>query len=174
VVQVRKGDVAERSGNSLGLIEPYRLAHRTAGVEKQVDRQVPLFIEQPKQQPVQPLVGIPVDVPEVVAWRVLSMVGELESPSTLLRRAVRPMLSGERTPGDHVQVLELLQQIRFKSKGHGVGACPDRWRSLRVGRHGREHFTDERIRIGLLGLALEIEQQPVAQGRKGRRSDVVD
>ena len=93
-------------------------AHRLARIDEEVDRQILLFVEQPQQQAAEPLVGLPVDLPEVVAGRVAAMVGELEAAAALGREPVGAALADEGALGDHVQVLQLLQEVVFESERH--------------------------------------------------------
>ena len=123
-IQVREADVAEPGDDASRLVEFRRLDHRPAGVEKQVDRQVLLFVEQPEQQPVQALVGLPVDVAEVVAGRILAVIGELQPAPALARQPVGAILPGERALRDDVQVLELFEEVVFKSAAALVQQTP--------------------------------------------------
>ena len=117
-IQVREADVAQGRRNASRHVELRRLGHRSADVEHQVDREVALFIEEPKQQPVQPLIGLPVDVAVVITGGVRTMVGEFKTASALRRQPVGAVLPGQRALGDDVQVLELLEEVVFEAEGH--------------------------------------------------------
>ena len=117
-IQMREADVAQRGRNPARLVELGRLGHRSRRVDEQIDRQVLLLVEQTQEQPVQTLIGLPVDVPEVVARRVLPVIGELEPAATLAREPIRPILARKRLLRDDVQVLELLEKVVFKSQSH--------------------------------------------------------
>ena len=88
-VEMHEADVAERRRDPARHVELRRLRHRSADVEHQVDRQVALLVEQPEQQPVQPLVRLPVDVAEVVAGGVRPVIGELQPAPALAASAGR-------------------------------------------------------------------------------------
>ena len=46
------------------------------------------------------------------------MIGELEPAAALRRQPVGAVLPRKRALGDHVQVLELLEEIVFETEGH--------------------------------------------------------
>jgi hypothetical protein len=54
-------------------------------------------------------------VPEVIAGRVLPVVGELEPAPALGRQPIGAILTGKRPLRDDMQVLELLQEVVFKA-----------------------------------------------------------
>jgi hypothetical protein len=91
-IEVRQADVTQGRGDPPRLIELPGLAHRLAAVDEEIDRQVLLFVEQPEQQPAQPLVGLPVDVAEIVTGRIPAMVGELQPAAALGRQPIRAVL----------------------------------------------------------------------------------
>src|SRR5207302_1654743 len=90
--------------------------------------QVLLFLEEPEQQPVYPLVGLPVDVTEIVAARVLPVVGELDPASLLGRPPVGAVPPGELAARDDLKVFQLLEEFVLETERHdaqGVtGRCP--------------------------------------------------
>src|SRR6187399_1874250 len=103
-VKMCQTDVAERRGNPLRLIELGRLGHRSADVKEEIDRQIALFVKESQEQPIQPLVGVPIDVTKVIAGRVLPVIGELEAATPLVRRAVRPVLTSKRALRDDMEI----------------------------------------------------------------------
>ena len=111
-------DVTQCRRDSPRHVELRWLSHRSADVEHQVNREVTLFVEETQQEPVQSLIGFPIDMPVVVAGGVGPMIGELEASSALRREPVGAVLSRQRPLGDHVQVLELLEEIVFEPEGH--------------------------------------------------------
>jgi hypothetical protein len=116
---VHQADVAERGGDAARQVELAGLDHRPADVQHQVDGEVALLVEEPQEQASEPLVGLPVDVPEVVAGRVGPMVREFQAAAAVRGQPVRAIVSGERPLGDDVQVLELLEELVVESEGHG-------------------------------------------------------
>ena len=46
------------------------------------------------------------------------MIGELQSAAALGRKPIRAALADERPLGDHVQVLQLFQEVVFESEWH--------------------------------------------------------
>ena len=132
-IEVDESDVAERRGQSSRLIEFGVGGHRTARIEKQVDRQVLFLIEQSEQQPVQTFVGFPIDVAHIVAGRVLAVVGKLEPAPALPRLPVGTVASCERAHRDDAEVFEFLEKVsvehgKIGHVGHvgGVGHAEDR------------------------------------------------
>ena len=119
-IEMREPDVAERRRDPPRHVELRRLRHRSAGVEHQVDRQILLLVEEPQQQPVQALVGLPVDVAEVVAGGVRPVIGELEPAPALGRQPIGAVLPGERPLRDDVEVFQLLEEVVFEAEGHGI------------------------------------------------------
>ncbi len=124
-IEMCETDVAERRREPARHVELRRFCHRAAGVDHQVDRKVPLLVEQPQQQPVEALVGLPVDVAEIVAGGIRPMVGEFQPPASRWRESIGPVLPGECTLRDHVQILQLSEEVVFESKG-ATHLCPER------------------------------------------------
>ena len=54
---------------------------------------------------------VPVEVAEVVAGRVLAMVGELDAAAELHRPPLGQQLAAEDPPRDQREVLQLLQEV---------------------------------------------------------------
>src|SRR5262249_44365123 len=117
-IEMGQTDVAERRRDAARLIELRRLAHRLARIDEEINRKVLLLVEQSQEQLAESLVGLPVDLPEIVAGRVAAVIRELESSSAFARKPIRAVLPRERALGDHMQVLQLLQEIVFKTEGH--------------------------------------------------------
>ena len=124
LVEMDEADVAERRGDSARQVEFGGFRHRPADVEHQVDGKVAFFVEEPQQQAAEPFIRLPVDVPEVVAGRIRTMIGELEPPPAMLREPIRTVVPGEGALRDHVQVLELLEELVVESEGHGSTTGP--------------------------------------------------
>ena len=79
-VVIHEADERERRGDLLAVAQLGRSAeiHRQTGVEQRVDVQIFLFQEELQEELVEPAVDVPVDVPQVVADRVIAMLGELD------------------------------------------------------------------------------------------------
>jgi len=122
-IKMRQPDVAQRGRETQRLFELLRplprRCHGVAGVDEQVDRQVLFFVKQAQQQAAKPAVRLPVDMPEVVASRVLPIVGKLQPTPTFWREPFRTSLPCKRLLGDDVQVLELLEEVAVEPYGHG-------------------------------------------------------
>src|SRR5438094_540186 len=59
--------------------------HRLAAVDEEVDWQILFFLEQFQDQAVQPQIGFPVEVPEVIATDIRAIVRKLQAGAALLR-----------------------------------------------------------------------------------------
>ena len=57
-------------------------------------------------------------VAEIVAGRVLAVIGELHPPPALARQPVGAILAGEGPLRDDIQVLELLEKVVFETQWH--------------------------------------------------------
>src|SRR6185437_10958662 len=89
--------------------------HRGADVDQQIDRQVLVFLEQAHRAALEPAEEIPVQVAQVVAGRVVAMVGELEPgpDAPAAPHAVRA--PGGRAADGERQRFELAQESRVES-----------------------------------------------------------
>jgi hypothetical protein len=77
-----KANVAECGRNSPLHVELSRLGHRPAYIQEQINREVSFFVEQSKQQAIQTLIGLPINMPVIIARSVGTMIGELQPSST--------------------------------------------------------------------------------------------
>ncbi len=73
--------------------------------------QVFLFLKPLEQELAVPGEDVPVEVAEVVAGRVLAMVGELDPAAKLHRAALGQKLAAKDPPRDQREVFQLLQEI---------------------------------------------------------------
>src|SRR5262249_8285025 len=97
-------------------------AHRRAGVEQHVDRQVLVLLVEAHEQPLHAAVEVPVDGAQIVAGRVVAGVGELDAAAHAAAAALGAQLAEERPLGHHVQHLELAQEALVEA--HGGGHAP--------------------------------------------------
>ena len=108
----------KRRGDLLAVAQLGRGAevHRQAGVEQRVDVQVFLLEKQLQEELVEPAVDVPVDVPQVVAERVVAMLGELDrrTPALALALAFHP--ADEDPAADQLELLELVQELRVEQR----------------------------------------------------------
>ncbi len=156
-IEVGQGDVGQRGGDLPGEVELRRLAERHAprAVQQEVDVQVFLFLEPLQQQLVVAGVEVPVEVAEVVAGRVLAVVGELDAAAQLHRPPLGQERAAKHPPRDQRQVFELLQEVGIEEHGQGPGSG--------VGGQGSE-VRDRRSGIGgrlVLQATLEGVDQAV-------------
>ena len=112
--------------------------------------QVLLFLEQAQQQLVEAAVDGPVEVAQIVAGGVVAVVGELDAGAGLARAALGAHAPENTFLRDDVEVLELLQELLVELAS-GLLRCL------------RQDRGDDRVGIDALGLALEVEDQAVAQ-----------
>ena len=96
-VVVHQPDECQGRGNLLAVVQLGRRAevHRQAGIQQRVDVEVFLLEEELQEQLVEPAVNVPVDVPEVVADRVVAMLGKLDRRAPAACSCARPS-SGRR------------------------------------------------------------------------------
>ena len=117
-VVVHQPDERQGRGDLLAVAQLGRGAevHRQAGVQQRVDVQVFLLEEQLQEQLVEPAVDVPVDVPQVVAERVVAMLGELDrrAPALALSLAFHP--ADEDPAADQLELLELVQELRVEQR----------------------------------------------------------
>jgi hypothetical protein len=76
------------------------------------------FVEKSQEQPAEPLIRLPIDLPKVVAGRVLPVIGELESFAPLARKTIGAILTGKGALRDDVEILQLFQEVVFEPKSH--------------------------------------------------------
>ena len=137
------------------------------GINKKIDRQVLLFVEQAQQQPTETTIRLPVDVAEVVAGGVLPIVGKLQPAPTFGRESFRSCLPCKRLFGDDVQVFELLEEVAVEPYGHGEKLF------LCVGRDAGQQLVHHHVGIHLLGFAFEVHEHAVPKRRQRHCADVL-
>ena len=178
--------------------------HRGRGVDEQRDGDVLLLDEQLDEQPLEPRVDVPVELAQVVAEAVVAVVGELDRLATLdaataalrARRAPATACSSSRRSSWRRKASS--KTVGSTSLGRNAWRVPAAGRAGRGGGRGRrgpsiarsppvgarlldgrrddrvEDGADDRLAGDALRLALEVEDDPVAQRRQGDRPDVVD
>src|SRR4051795_3459139 len=103
--------------------------HRQAGVEQRVEVEVFLLEEELQEELVEAAVDVPVDVPEVVADRVVAMVGELDRRAAPLALALPLHPADEDLAADQLELLELVQELGVEQGGalvSGIGSLGGR------------------------------------------------
>ena len=141
-VVVHQADERQGRGDLLAVPQLRRHAevHRQAGVQHRVDVQVLLLEEQLEEQLVEPAVDVPVDVPQVVADRVIAVLGELHRrpPALALPLALHP--ADEDLAADQLELLQLVQEDRVQERaGLRIAARgPRRSGGIAVGLDGAE------------------------------------
>ena len=83
--------------------------------------QVFLFLEPLEQELVVPGEHVPVEVAEIVAGRVLAVVGELDAAAELHRPPLGQQLAAEDPPRHQREVFQLLQEVGVE-QGHRVAS----------------------------------------------------
>ena len=117
-VEIGQRDVGQGRRHLPGQVELRRLAeaHAPRAVEQEVDVQVFLFLKPLEQQVAVAGIDVPVEIAEVVARRVLAMVGELDPPAELHRPPLRQERAAKHPPRDQRQVFELLQEVGVEQR----------------------------------------------------------
>ena len=105
-------DVPEGRRGALGEQELLRPAegHRRAGVEEERDRDVLLLDEQLDEQLLEAGVDVPVELAQVVAQRVVAVVGELHGLAALDAPPAALEAAPDRLLHEHAEPLELAQE----------------------------------------------------------------
>ena len=119
-VEIDQRDVGQRRRQLPGEIELAAAAeaHAVRAIEQDVDVQVLLFLEALEQQVAVAGVDVPVEIPEVVAGRVLAVVGELDPAAELHRPPLREERTAEHALRDQREVFETRQEVGGE-QGHG-------------------------------------------------------
>jgi len=91
------------------------------------------------------------------------MVGELQAAASRWRKSIGAVLPRECTLRDDVQILQLSEEVVFESEWHG--GQRDWCRGL-CRRDVRQQFLHHGIGADLVGFALEVQENPVAQRRQ--------
>src|SRR5205085_12582845 len=107
---------------------------RRARVDEQVDANVFLLDEESDHQPVESRVDAPVEVPEIVAGRVVAIIGEFDRGATPRAPPFALRRSRKRAPRFDSQAFESLQELGIEEPGYHIvtaAGAPSRDASLR-------------------------------------------
>src|SRR5205814_1997164 len=94
-VRQRRGD-ALRVTKLLAVAE----AHRRARIDDEIDREVFLFFVEAKEEAIEALIDVPIEVTEVVTGLVFAMIGELDAGAALFRAPLGSHPTGKDTLRD--------------------------------------------------------------------------
>jgi len=111
---VGQPDEAERGGHPHRVVELGRLAeaHRGRRVHQQVQAEVFLVHEQLDVEPLESTVDIPVDVAQVVAVAVGTVIGELHAVAATRTAPLALDAAAERAPRQQGQAFQLSKELR--------------------------------------------------------------
>jgi len=112
---------SSRSGACRCTLGPER--HRPARVEDEIDGEVFFFLVQADEKAPEPLVNVPVEVAEIIAGLVLTVIRELDATPALLRSPLGPEPAREDTAAHEREVLELA--LKFRRRRDLVGELDD-------------------------------------------------
>ena len=116
---VHQPDERERGGDLLAVVQLRRLSeiHREAGIQERIKVEVFFFQKELEEKLVEPPVHVPVDVPQVVADRVISVVGELDrrTPPLALSLPLHP--PDEDFLAHQLKLFELVEEFRVEQGG---------------------------------------------------------
>ena len=128
-VEIREGDVAERGGDAAGVVEFGRRSkvegrrrgplHRRAGVDEEMHVEILLLLEKLHEKPIEARIDIPVDRAQIVAERVVAVVGEFEARSALARAALGMVFAAKNLPREQMELLELGEESGIEEKRRG-------------------------------------------------------
>ena len=112
-------DVAEGRRGALGEQELGRLAgrHGCRGVDEQGDGDVLLLHEELDEQSLQPRIDVPVELPKVVARRVVAVVGEFHGLTAFDTPATALEAAADRRAHQQEQAFELAQERLVEDRG---------------------------------------------------------
>ena len=142
--------------------------------------QVFLFLKPLEQELIVAGEDVPVEVAEVVAGGVFAMVGKLDPAAELHRPPLGQKLPAKDPPRDERQVFELLQEVgieechRWAILDHPSGSCRLHVYAAAAPNGSTAVRISSMISSGwnVLGLAFEVEDQPVPQRGVGTGAQV--
>src|SRR6266511_1680229 len=113
-LQVDETDEAEAGGQPRGVVELRGLPelHGGGGVHQQVETEVFLVHEELEIETIQTGVDVPVDVADVVANPVGTVIRELDADALAGAAALAPDAPAERAPREQRETLELGEEVR--------------------------------------------------------------
>lgn len=126
-IKIGEADVAERRGDAARLVEfrerarARRPKHRGAGIHEQVDVQILLLLEKLDEQTIQASVDVPVNVPQIIAGGVISIVGELQAGADLLRTSLGALIPAKQFSRQQIELLQLREKRAVEKRGSSWG-----------------------------------------------------
>src|SRR5882672_26838 len=126
-VEIRERDIGHRGRQPLGVEELRRIAvrHRQAAVDEDGKPQVLLDVEELEEEAVESAVDVPVDVAQVVALRIVAVVGEFRARAAPFRPLLALGAPGKKPAHDQLEMVELRDQRSVEERAflHAVATA---------------------------------------------------
>ena len=112
-VEVGQADVRKRCAQAPRVVEFPRVTerHRARAIDDEIDAEIFFLFVETHQQLAEALVDVPIDVEKVVAFDVVTMIGELDAAALLFGAPFCPLAPGEHAPADDGERLQLALEI---------------------------------------------------------------
>ena len=184
-IKAGQRDVGQRGDHLAGEVRfarrtrSWTSGHGATGVDEDMEVQFVFLLGEPHHQSIEAAVEVPIDVAKVVTRAVGSVVGKVHPAAqagTALKRSGATAEGPTRAKPQHLQLSQELRAQRVCllrqtfapwDSGGGRGAGESGGQRLK----NRVHHS---IWVQALGLALEVENQPVSEGRLGNDLQVIE